>query len=151
MCVYSTTDKVWHKVNFKQSKPVLNLDLSFSEAGCLIKATENSLFYYLTVTGGEENWLIAFRDVKRRVHLPTFELWSPTRINVTLTFVHRLIILILIRWLLICIFFFVFLILICFVFYHSFQHTSFEKINKILAKNKTHNTNFHVNDHQVSL
>ena len=49
----STTNKAWHKVNFKRSIAGLNSELFFSQmTGCLTEAKETWLFYYLSIAEG---------------------------------------------------------------------------------------------------
>ena len=54
-CMYlsnpSPMSKMWHKVNFLSGKKLVWIQFSFSLSGCLTKAKEPTLHYYLPIAG----------------------------------------------------------------------------------------------------
>ena len=73
VCIYQIllTGRMWHKINLKRSLTGFNSEFSFSLTGCLTKAKEPSLYYYLTIAG---RWIIGFIPFPRVLVL--WEMWS---------------------------------------------------------------------------
>ena len=56
----STTSRMWHKIIFKPCKAGLNSEFSSSWIGCLTKAKELSLPYYLSIAGERTDGFMPF-------------------------------------------------------------------------------------------
>ena len=87
VCIYQPLcmGKMWHKVNFKQILTRLKLNFFFSLIGCLIKAKEPSLSYYLPFAGGRIIRFIPFSRVLVVCEMPSalYRIWTHVTVSIS--------------------------------------------------------------------
>ena len=79
--------RIWHKRSiFKQSLTGLNSEFSFSKTGCLIRAEEPTLPYYLPIAGGRIIGFIPFPRVLVLCEMQSTSSSIWTRITVSISY-----------------------------------------------------------------